>query len=138
MALTRNTGMTSSRPYLIRALYQWIVDNGVTPYILVDAGVQDVVAPEQYIQDGKIVLNIAPMAVRSLVLGDEHISFNARFGGQSIDIFVPVSAVLAIYARENGQGMMFNDEPRSPEPPTPDGHSPDDDTNNKPKLRIVK
>lgn len=130
--------MTSSRPYLIRALYQWIVDNGVTPYVLVDASVEDVVAPEQYIQDGKIVLNIAPMAVRSLVLGDEHISFNARFGGQSIDIFVPVSAVLAIYARENGQGMMFNDEPRSPEPPTPDDHSPDDDANNKPKLRIVK
>jgi stringent starvation protein B len=130
--------MTSSRPYLIRALYQWIVDNGVTPYVLVDASVEDVVAPDQYIQDGKIVLNIAPMAVRSLVLGDEHISFNARFGGQSIDIFVPVSAVLAIYARENGQGMMFNDEPRSPEPPTPDDHSPDDDANNKPKLRIVK
>ena len=130
--------MTSSRPYLIRALYQWIVDNGVTPYILVDASVEGVSAPEQYIQDGKIVLNIAPMAVRSLVLSDEHISFNARFGGHAMDVFVPVSAVLAIYARENGQGMMFNDEPRSPEPPTPDGSSPEDDANSKPKLRIVK
>lgn len=130
--------MTSSRPYLIRALYQWIVDNGVTPYILVDASVEGVSAPAQYIQDGKIVLNIAPMAVRSLVLADEHISFNARFGGHSTDIFVPVSAVLAIYARENGQGMMFNDEPRSPEPPKPGGHPPDDDASNKPKLRIVK
>jgi stringent starvation protein B len=129
--------MTSSRPYLIRALYQWIVDNGVTPYILVDASAEGVSAPAQYIQDGKIVLNIAPMAVRSLVLADEHISFNARFSGQSMDIFVPVSAVLAIYARENGQGMMFNDEPRSPEPPKPGGSSPDDDAN-KPKLRIVK
>ncbi|MDQ1362414.1 MAG: stringent starvation protein [Pseudomonadota bacterium] len=130
--------MTSSRPYLIRALYQWIVDNGVTPYILVDASVEGVTAPEQYIQDGKIVLNIAPMAVRSLVLADEHISFNARFGGQSTDIFIPVAAVLAIYARENGQGMMFNDEPRNPEPPKPGGPSPEDDTGNKPKLRIVK
>ena len=130
--------MPSSRPYLIRALYQWIVDNGVTPYILVDASVEGVIAPDQYIQDGKIVLNIAPMAVRSLVLADEHIGFNARFGGHSMDVYVPVAAVLAIYARENGQGMMFNDEPRNPEPPTrPGGSSPDDDAN-KPKLRIVK
>jgi stringent starvation protein B len=119
--------MTSSRPYLIRALYQWIVDNGVTPYILVDASVEGVNAPEQYVQDGKIVLNIAPMAVRSLVLADEHISFNARFGGHAMDVFVPVSAVLAI----------FNDEPRSPEPPKPGGSSPEEDAS-KPKLRIVK
>lgn len=130
--------MTSSRPYLIRALYQWIVDNGVTPYVLVDAHANGAVVPVQYIQDGKIVLNIAPMAVRSLVLGDEHISFNARFGGHAMDVFVPVASVLAIYARENGQGMMFNDEPKTPVPPRgPDDHSPDDD-GSKPKLRIVK
>jgi stringent starvation protein B len=127
--------MTSSRPYLIRALYQWIVDNGVTPYILVDAAADGVAVPSQYIQDNKIVLNIAPMAVRSLTLGDGEITFNARFSGKSTDIYVPTEAVLAIYARENGQGMMFTDEPHSPEPP--DGDDPDDSPD-KPKLRVVK
>ncbi len=131
--------MTSSRPYLIRALYQWIVDNGVTPYILVDAAFDGVDVPPQYIQDNKIVLNIAPMAVRSLTLGDDEITFNARFSGQPTDIFVPTEAVLAIYARENGQGMMFTDEPQTPEPPDGDGPGPDDsDSDNKPKLRVVK
>jgi len=130
--------MTSSRPYLIRALYQWIVDNGVTPYILVDAGYAGVNVPDQYIQDNKIVLNIAPMAVRSLTLGDQEISFNARFGGHPTDIHVPTEAVLAIYARENGQGMMFNEEPGTgPEPPN-GGPGPDDDSSDKPKLRVVK
>ncbi|MFW2372291.1 MAG: ClpXP protease specificity-enhancing factor [Gammaproteobacteria bacterium] len=130
--------MTSSRPYLIRALYQWIVDNGVTPYILVDAGYAGVNVPDQYIQDNKIVLNIAPMAVRSLTLGDQEISFNARFGGQPTDIYVPTEAVLAIYARENGQGMMFNEEPgMGPEPPT-GGPGSDDDVSDKPRLRVVK
>jgi len=127
--------MTSSRPYLIRALYQWIVDNGVTPYILVDAAAEGVAVPAQYIQDNKIVLNIAPMAVRSLTLGDGEITFNARFSGKSTDIYVPTEAVLAIYARENGQGMMFTDEPHNPEPP--DGDGPDDSPD-KPRLRVVK
>jgi stringent starvation protein B len=127
--------MTSSRPYLIRALYQWIVDNGVTPYILVDAVCEGVSVPSQYIQDNKIVLNIAPMAVRGLTLGDDEITFNARFSGQPTDIFVPTEAVLAIYARENGQGMMFSDEPQSPEPPDGDGGG---DPSGKPNLRVVK
>ena len=125
--------MTSSRPYLIRALYQWIVDNGVTPYILVDAAYQDVEVPKQYIQDNKIVLNIAPMAVQGLVLGDRDITFNARFGGQPTDVYVPTDAVLAIYARENGQGMMFSEEPEGPD------HDPDEPSpEHKPKLRVVK
>jgi stringent starvation protein B len=127
--------MTSSRPYLIRALYQWIVDNGVTPYILVDAAFDGVDVPSQYIQDNKIVLNIAPMAVRSLTLGDGEITFNARFSGQPTDIYVPTEAVLAIYARENGQGMMFTEEPHSPEGPDGDGPDGPDD---KPRLRVVK
>ncbi len=128
--------MTSSRPYLIRALYQWIVDNGVTPYILVDAEVEGVDVPPQYIQDNKIVLNIAPMAVQGLTLGDDAVSFSARFSGQSVELFVPTEAVMAIYARENGQGMMFNDEPTSPEPP--DGSDPDTSSKSKPSLRVVK
>jgi len=132
--------MTSSRPYLIRALYQWIVDNGVTPYILVDALVDGVDVPPQHIQDNKIVLNIAPMAVQGLDLGDNEISFSARFSGQSVTLLVPTNAVLAIYARENGQGMMFNDEPDSPGPD--DGGAPDttesDAGKPKPSLRVVK
>ena len=126
--------MTSSRPYLIRALYQWIVDNGVTPYILVDALVEGVDVPAQYIQDNKIVLNIAPIAVQGLTLGDDLITFSARFSGQSVGLCVPTEAVMAIYARENGQGMMFNDEPGSPEPP--DDSPPEDDK--RPSLHIVK
>lgn len=127
--------MTSSRPYLIRALYQWIVDNGVTPYILVDAGVTGVDVPAQYIQDNKVVLNIAPMAVKNLILGDDEITFNARFSGSPTDIYVPTEAVLAIYAKENGQGMMFTDEPEGPD----DGTDPDDSkSSDKPKLRVVK
>jgi len=127
--------MTSSRPYLIRSLYQWIVDNGVTPYVLVDALIDGVDVPEQHIQDNKIVLNIAPMAVQGLTLGDDAISFSARFSGKSMNILVPTEAVLAIYARENGQGMMFNEEPGSTTPP--DGSSPNDDKP-KPSLRVVK
>ena len=127
--------MTSSRPYLIRALYQWIVDNGVTPYILVDALIDGVDVPEQHIQDNKIVLNIAPMAVEGLTLGDDAISFSARFSGKSMNLLVPIEAVLAIYARENGQGMMFNEEPGSGSPP--DGPAPKGDKP-KPSLRVVK
>lgn len=128
--------MTSSRPYLIRALYQWIVDNGVTPYILVDAAYPGVDVPHQYIQDNKIVLNIAPMAVQGLTLGDEDITFNARFSGQPTDLYVPVESVLAIYAKENGQGMMFTDEPQGPE--SPDDGPDQPDPTDKPKLRVVK
>ncbi len=127
--------MTSSRPYLIKALYQWIVDNDVTPCILVDSLVSGVHVPRAHIQDNKIVLNIAPMAVQNLLLGDEAISFSARFSGKSFELFVPTDAVLAIYARENGQGMMFNDEPDSAGPP--DGSPPKDDKP-KPSLRVVK
>jgi len=128
--------MTSSRPYLIRALYQWIVDNSVTPYILVDALVDGVDVPAQYVQDNKVVLNIAPMAVQGLSLGDDIISFSARFSGQSVGLVVPTEAVLAIYARENGQGMMFNEEPGST-PTPPDGTGPDNDKP-RPSLRVVK
>lgn len=130
--------MTSSRPYLIRALYQWIVDNGVTPYILVDALVDGVDVPAQHIQDNKVVLNIAPMAVQGLSLDDEFISFSARFSGQSVNLLVPTNAVLAIYARENGQGMMFNDEPESPGPDGSSDSGGSADGKPKPSLRVVK
>ncbi len=108
--------MTSSKPYLIRALYEWIVDNELTPYLVVNAKDDDVSVPQQYVnKDGQIVLNIAPRAVVSLQMEGECVAFNARFGGVPTDIYVPCYAVLGIYARENGQGMMF--EPEAPTPP---------------------
>ncbi len=121
--------LTPSQPYLLRAIYEWIVDNELTPYLLVDASNDDVQVPRQYVENGKIVLNIAPRAVNNLVLNNEAVEFNARFSGRPMDVSLPTKSVLAIYAKENGQGMVFNDvEDTEPEPPKPD----------KPKLRVVK
>ncbi len=132
--------MTSSRPYLVRAMYQWIVDNGMTPHLLVNAEFDDCTVPAGHINDGKIVLNIAPMAVQGLTLGDEEVSFSARFGGQAESILVPVAAILAVYARENGQGMMFSDDDQADHSSgngADDGPEPDPDKP-RPNLRVVK
>ncbi len=102
--------MTSNRPYLIRALYDWIIDNGMTPYLLVNAASDQVVVPEQFVDDGKIILNIDPQAVVDLQLGNEWVLFSARFSGSRFDIQIPITSVIAIYAKENGQGMIFPDE----------------------------
>ena len=102
--------MLSSRPYLLRALNEWIVDSGLTPHLLIDADDPMVDVPDSARQDGKVVLNISPSAVRDLLIDDELVTFVARFGGVSRAISVPTVAVQAIYARENGQGMMFPDE----------------------------
>ncbi len=99
--------MTSNKPYLLRALNEWIIDNGQTPHIIVDINAQAVEVPKQAIQDGKLVLNIAPQATRNLEIGNDSITFQARFSGSPFDLFLPIDAVMAIYARENGQGMMF-------------------------------
>ncbi len=107
--------MTSSKPYFIRALYDWIVDNDCTPYIAVDATLPHVEVPTQFVNEGKIILNILPSAVHQLVLDDEWITFSARFSGVSEKIFIPIGAVIAIYAQENGQGMGFEPEPLSDE-----------------------
>lgn len=97
---------SSTRPYLIRALYEWCSDNGFTPYIAVRAD-ESVQVPREYVQNGEIVLNVSPDATSALTLGNEFIEFKARFGGVPQDIMVPMDRVLAIYARENGQGMAF-------------------------------
>ena len=102
--------MTSSKPYLVRALYEWILDNDHTPYILVDTSGDQVLIPAGIGSDGKVVLNLAPAAVQNLDMNNESISFSARFNGVAEHIFVPISALLAIYARENGEGMMFPEE----------------------------
>lgn len=102
--------MTSNKPYLIRALNEWIVDNQMTPFLLVDVGIEGVAVPEQHVKDGKIVLNISPNAVQEINFENEGIYFSARFSGQAFLVNVPISAVLAIYARENGKGMMFTED----------------------------
>lgn len=136
--------MTSSRPYLIRALYEWIVDNGFTPYMLVDTSLEVVEVPRAFVENGRIILNISPEATHSLVLGNEAVTFNARFSGTAMDVHVPVVSVLAIYARENGQGMMFGDQDDTP--PDPGTGSKSDTSKGpsappeakRPNLKIVK
>ena len=107
--------MTTSLPYLIRAFYDWIVDNRMTPYIVVDAGFDGVEIPHEYVVDGEIVLNLSSSAVRNLDMGLEYITFDARFAGSSRYILIPVGAVYAIYAKENGEGGVFGSERRDGE-----------------------
>lgn len=102
--------MTSHRPYLLRALYEWIADNGMTPHVLVDATRDGVRVPPQTVKDGKVVLNIADRAVARLEMDNDSVRFTARFGGVSQQVMVPIAAVLAIYARETGQGMALPDD----------------------------
>ena len=103
--------MTSHRPYLLRALYEWIVDNGMTPHVLVDARAAGVRVPAHTVKDGRVVLNIAERAVARLAMDNDGLSFTARFGGVSHPVSVPIAAVLAIYARETGQGMALPEDP---------------------------
>jgi len=126
-------GMTTNRPYLLRALYEWITDNGLTPHVLVDAEVDGVDVPDHAIQKGKVVLNIADGAAEHLVLDNQTIDFKARFSGKPYQISVPMDAVVAIYARENGQGMMFAQD--EPTPPPVDGS---DDPPPRSHLKVVK
>ncbi len=104
--------MTPNRPYLLRAFYDWIVDNQCTPHLVVNADFPGVQVPVQFVQDGQIVLNINPSAVTQFSMDNRQLSFNARFGGQPMQVFVPMGAVLAIYARENGEGTVFTPEER--------------------------
>ncbi|WP_294911612.1 ClpXP protease specificity-enhancing factor [Tatumella sp. UBA2305] len=103
--------MTARRPYLLRAFYDWLLDNDLTPHLVVDINLPGVMVPLEYARDGQIVLNIAPRAVGNLELTNEEVHFNARFGGVPRQVIVPMVAVMAIYARENGAGTMFEPEP---------------------------
>ena len=122
----------------MRALYEWIVDNECTPYLLVDAEVPGVEVPRQYVKDGQIVLNISPSAVIDLHISNEAVMFNGRFGGVATDIEVPVSAVVGIYARENGQGMVFEPEEHGEDPQPPESPTPGPGSKNRPSLKVVK
>lgn len=102
--------MTSSRPYLLRAIYEWLLDNDLTPYVMIDAKYADVVVPKQFVEDGRIILNISPQAVGGLVMSNQSLEFDARFSGVAQHIYAPVAAVMAIYAFENGRGMVFSEK----------------------------
>ncbi len=135
--------MTSSRPYMIRALYDWIVDNGFTPVIVVNATAEGASLPQQYVNsDGQIILNVSPGAVIELDMGNKAISFNARFGGIPTDVYVPVYSIMGIYARENGQGMNFDfeappEEP-DPEPSSTTSKTKKESSDRRASLRVVK
>lgn len=120
--------MTSSRPYLVRALYEWIVDNHLTPHLLVNAKAAHVEVPEQYVKEGRIVLNVGPSAVEELSISNEAVTFSARFNEGVSNIYVPINAILAIYASENGRGMFFSEEEEDSTPPG----------KGKPNLKVVK
>ncbi|WCE29278.1 ClpXP protease specificity-enhancing factor [Vibrio sp. SCSIO 43137] len=151
--------MTPRRPYMLRAFYEWLVDNELTPHLVVDADLPGVRVPEQFVQDGQIILNVAPRAVGNLEMGNEAVTFSARFGGKPHSVIVPLYAVQAIYARENGAGTMFEPEEaymvdyeeqdQENESPTTfgltvadDSHEAPDDVPPKPKgrpsLKVVK
>ena len=126
--------MFSKMPYLVRAFYQWIVDNGCTPYLMVDVEKAGVVVPPDYIQNGQIILNIKPDAVRDLVLGMRKITFRATFAGVEWEIYLPMTSLKAIYAMENGEGMMFDDFEEDDDLPP----EQDDQNKGRPHLRVLE
>lgn len=131
--------MSSSRPYLIRALYEWILDNGSTPYILVNAHGDDVAVPQEHVKEGQIILNISPTAVQELKIENQSMEFSGRFAGVPTKVFVPIVSVLGIYARENGQGMFFEVEESTPEPPKLEKKKDNSESKpSRPSLRVVK
>jgi len=137
--------LISRRPYLLRAMHEWISDSGHTPHLVVEAGVTGVDVPRQFVKDGKIVLNVSWSATAQLKLGNDEITFSGRFGGASTMVFVPVNAVLAIYARETGQGMIFSDDEPAPSGAEPSGEKPEPPKGPRPvggagraKLKVVK
>ena|ERR1700723_3212463 len=124
------------KPYLIRAFYEWMNDNGLTPYLLINAETRGCALPTEHVKEGKIVLNIAPRAIKDLFLGNEYIEFHARFSGVSQRVYAPIRAISAIYAKENGEGMAFPDE--SDDLELGDKSSPTPPSKGKPDLKIVK
>jgi stringent starvation protein B len=131
--------MRSSKPYLIRGLYEWLLDNEATPYILLDTSCEGVVIPKGLAVDKNLVLNLAPSAIEKLEMTNDHLSFSARFGAKAQDVYCPIESILAIYSRENGKGMMFT--PESEESPAT--HDATDQTSQskkskRPGLKVVK
>jgi stringent starvation protein B len=139
MTTTTTTKMTTSRPYLIRSIYDWIVDNHLTPYLLVNAEYPGVEIPQEYVTAGRVILNISPESCRGLHLDNDRIVLTTRFSGRTVQLALSPGAVLAVYAKENGRGMEFNEEDSDFPPPgdaTASGGS--QGTGRKPALRLVK
>lgn len=130
--------MTLLKPYLIRAVYRWIVDNQLTPYLLVNAEEESVQVMVQHIQDGKIILNVRPEAIENLSLGNENIEFDTKFNGVFTHLGFPISAVLAIYAKENGKGMIFDENEEKNPSSGKTKFEPGNQKPAKPNLKIVK
>jgi stringent starvation protein B len=136
-----DTPVRSRRPYLLRAMHEWISDSNQTPHVVVDASMEGVEVPRQYVQGGKIILNVSSNATSMLSLGNEVVRFRARFGAATYDVSVPIAAVLGIYARETGQGMIFSEADTPPQPPTPPSEPapvPTDTKRSKPTLKVIK
>ena len=137
-------GTIPQRPYLLRAMHAWITDNGQTPHVVVDAAVEGVNVPSQYVRDGKIVLNVSHSAVNNLDIGNDALTFHARFAGAPYSISVPLRAILGIYSRETGRGMIFSEDdadaaPEEPPPkPAGDGAPARGPGARKARLKVVK
>ncbi len=139
--MTTSSAITPTRPYLVRAIYEWINDNLLTPYLLINAEEKGVFVPQQYIKDGQIVLNIAPHAVNQLIMDNDAVGFSARFGGVPQQVYVPMRAIMGLYARENGQGLFFDvgEYPAESPEEIPVSTQPEDNATpaKKPSLRLL-
>ena len=136
-----NTPLPSKRPYLLRAMHEWMTECGHTPHVIVDAERSGSQVPRAYVKDGKIVLNLSASATQRLRLGNEDVEFDARFSGVVHHVHFPISAVLGIYARETGEGMVFSEQDLGPEPPsrpTPAEEGSGPTTSKRPQLKVVK
>jgi stringent starvation protein B len=136
-----DTPVRSRRPYLLRAMHEWISDSNQTPHLVVDASMEGVEVPRQYVQGGKIILNVSSNATSMLSLGNDIVRFRARFGAATYDVSVPIGAVLGIYARETGQGMIFSEADTPPQPPTPPSEpapTTGESKRTKPTLKVIK
>lgn len=130
---------TSNKPYLLRAIYEWVTDNDATPHVLLFAENPQVMVPQQFVENGKIILNISPTAAQNLVIDNDGLSFSARFGGKPFNIYSPIGAVLALYASENGEGLTFEPENTTPDDKPPKDSSKKKNTGHKrPTLKVVK
>lgn len=140
--------LTSNKPYLLRAIYEWVVDNDATPHVVLFAENPMVQVPQQFVENGKIVLNISPTAAKDLLIDNDGLSFSARFGGKPYSIYSPIGAVLALYASESGEGLSFEPEDHDSLPPDDNPPAGDDSKNKnskksakptqRPSLKVVK
>lgn len=129
--------MKSQRPYLLRALYEWVVDNDDVPHVLVDATAEGVVVPSEHVKDGQIVLNLGPNAVRDLVLEADYVMCNSRFDGRPFELYLPMASILAIYGRDSRHGMVFPDEDVPDGASAPESGPDDPGSGDGPSLKLV-